>query len=266
MRRVVDIIKDPKRLKKIPEAINILFEKAEAAGKLPKVDGFLYDYYDDYPGLKELEDHFEAVQRECRALLKHHDQLPNVEALVGKYTKGSIHAAKWKSFMFKSGELLKENCALAPNTAALIKKIPGCYTAFFSILEPHQYIYPHWGYWKGYVRYHLGVVIPNNNEDEECWLRVNSDPALVGQRDMGPIDRGVKHYWKEGEGVIFDDTFLHDAKNDSDEIRVVLWLDLRRKMPLGLGLLNRALLDFTYKFVPSVTGIRQNAAVKLSTT
>jgi hypothetical protein len=48
------------------------------------------------------------------------------------------------------------------------------------------------------------------------------------------IDQGEKYYWHNGEGVIFDDAYLHDAKNDSDEVRVVMWIDVRRKMPWWL--------------------------------
>jgi aspartyl/asparaginyl beta-hydroxylase (cupin superfamily) len=48
------------------------------------------------------------------------------------------------------------------------------------------------------------------------------------------IDQGEKYYWHNGEGVIFDDAYLHDVKNDSDEVRVVMWIDVRRKMPWWL--------------------------------
>ena len=49
----------------------------------------------------------------------------------------------------------------------------------------------------------------------------------------------MKHYWREGEGVLFDDTFLHDAKNESDEVRVVLYLELLRRMPTPLDAASR---------------------------
>jgi aspartyl/asparaginyl beta-hydroxylase (cupin superfamily) len=61
---------------------------------------------------------------------------------------------------------------------------------------------------------------------------------------------------------MFDDTFLHDAKNDSDEVRVVLWLDIRRKMPLYLGALNTVLLEIAHR-APSVAAVRKNAVVRL---
>ena len=50
------------------------------------------------------------------------------------------------------GQFIPENEARAPKTAALIRQIPDVYNAFFSVLEPHQHIDPHWGHYKGYVR------------------------------------------------------------------------------------------------------------------
>lgn len=168
--------------------------------------------------------------------------------------------------MFKSGGFIPENCAMAPQTAALIASIPNVYNAFFSVLDPQQYITPHFGYWKGFVRYHLGIVIPNNNEDQCCWLRVN--PSIqddhnnrVGhKRQRELIEDGEKYYWQEGKGVIFDDFNLHDAANDSDQIRVVLWIDIARKMPWYLHVLNKLLLAVAY-MESSVRRIRSDAKV-----
>ena len=77
-----------------------------------------------------------------------------------------------------------------------------------------------------------------------------------------PIERGEKYYWHNGRGVVFDDTNLHDAKNDSDETRVVLWLDVIRKLPAPLALYNRALLSAIYH-EPSIKRFRENAVVRL---
>jgi aspartyl/asparaginyl beta-hydroxylase (cupin superfamily) len=62
--------------------------------------------------------------------------------------------------------------------------------------------------------------------------------------------------------VIFDDTNLHDAANESDEVRVVLWLDVARKLPRALDVYNRALLKAVY-YEPSVRRFRENAVVQL---
>jgi aspartate beta-hydroxylase len=52
---------------------------------------------------------------------------------------------------------------------------------------------------------HLPLIVPEN-----CTYRV-----------------GFEHRtWKEGELLIFDDTIEHMARNDSDELRVVLIFDV----------------------------------------
>ena len=61
---------------------------------------------------------------------------------------------------------------------------------------------------------------------------------------------------------MFDDTNLHDAANESDEVRVVLWLDVARKLPRTLALYNRALLEAVY-YEPSVRRFRENAVVRM---
>jgi len=37
---------------------------------------------------------------------------------------------------------------------------------------------------------------------------------------------GMTVEWRVGEGFVFDDTIEHEAWNDSDELRVVLIIDL----------------------------------------
>jgi beta-hydroxylase len=248
--------------KRVKKAFNGIYARCEEEGLLPRLPAFTEDYLDDYPELRALEAGYADVRSECEHLLRHRARITDMSKLGGQYTERGIHTIKWKAFMLKSGTFIPENCALAPKTAALLQPMSSVYNAFFSILEPHQYVTPHWGYYKGFVRYHLGVVIPGDNADRKCWLRVNTDRADNAQRDKALIERGPKHHWRNGRGVIFDDTNLHDAANESDEVRVVLWLDLARRMPRALSLFNRACLRAVY-LEPSVRRFRENAVVHL---
>jgi len=189
------------------------------------------------------------------------DWITDISALGGSYTREGIHTIRWKAFMLKAGSFIEPNCALAPKTAALLRSTPSVYNAFFSILEPHQYVKPHWGYFKGFVRYHLGVVIPGDNAERQCWLRVNTDPDDNARREKPLVERGETYHWRNGQGV-FDDTNLHDAANESDEVRVVLWLDVFRKLPRPLAAGTRRLLAAAYH-LPSIRRIRENAIVRL---
>ena len=188
--------------------------------------------------------------------------MTDVQNLGAGYTNGGIHTADWKAFMFKSGDFLDGELYLrAPKTAALLRNIPKHgYWPFSPSLIRNQYITPHWGYYKGFLRYHLGVLIPNNNEDHKCWIRVNDDPWDNKHQDESLIEKGEKYYWKNGEGIVFDDNFLHDARNESDEVRVVLWLDMRRKMPIYGQLFNRFIIWLVMRD-SSVEKIRRNATL-----
>jgi ornithine lipid ester-linked acyl 2-hydroxylase len=247
--------------KRVKKAVNRVYARCEDAGLLARLPAF-DERYDDYAELRRVEAGYADIRRECEELLRFRDRLTDMKALGGDYTSGGIHTIRWKAFMLKSGSFLAENCAHAPKTTEILRGLPNVYNAFFSILDPHQYVSPHWGYYKGFVRYHLGVVIPDDNEAQRCWLRVNADPADNAQRDKGLIERGPKYYWRNGRGVMFDDTNLHDAANESDQVRVVLWLDVARKLPRMLAAYNRALLSVMY-YEPSIRRFRENGVVRL---
>ena len=247
--------------KRVKHALNHVFARYEQAGLLPRLPAF-DERYDAYPDLRAFEAGYADIRAECEQILRFRDQITDIKALGGDYTAGGIHTIRWKAFMLKSGCFVESNCAMAPKTTAVLRRTPSVYNAFFSILEPRQYVTPHWGYYKGFVRYHLGVVIPGDNADQRCWLRVNEDPGDNTRKDKQLIERGTKYYWRNGRGVVFDDTNLHDAMNDSDEIRVVLWLDVARKLPRGLALYNRALLSALY-YEPSIRRFRENSVVRL---
>lgn len=235
-----------------------LFVRAEKRGVIRKLPAFERDL-SEYPELSILPQNYPVIRAECEQLVRGPLRIPGMEELTS-YTSGGIHKIAWKSFMFKSGTFIEENCALAPKTATLLRGIPGVYTAFFSVLEPGQHIKAHWGYWKGFVRYHLGVLIPGNNRDGKCWIRINPE-AQSRSGECEAIAQGEKYHWRDGEAVLFDDTFLHDAANETDSVRVVLFLDVARKMPWPLALLNRLFLWITHQD-KSVREIRANAKIR----
>lgn len=261
LKRRLDALTDKQKKALVKKSANGVFVWLEERGLLRRTPAFDRDYLRDYPNLRILEENYPIIRDECLALLRDKDRLVDMKTMGGTYTQAGIHTIRWKTFMFKSGEFVEGNCRLAPRTTALLRQIPEVFTAFFSVLEPHQRIAPHWGYYKGFVRYHLGVVIPNDNANDECFLRVNSNLEDNAKRDNALVEKGEVYHWKNGAGIVFDDNYLHDAGNDSDQIRVVLWLDVRRKMPLPLDLLNRLCLAVA-KRDKSTKRIRQNALVE----
>jgi beta-hydroxylase len=89
----------------------------------------------------------------------------------------------------------------------LIQSIPEVITSEFSFLKPKSKILAHKGFSKMILRAHLPLIVPKG---DTCAIRVGDET----------------HIWKEGELVIFDDSFDHEAWNDSDDFRVILMIDI----------------------------------------
>ncbi|WP_421872878.1 aspartyl/asparaginyl beta-hydroxylase domain-containing protein [Marinoscillum sp.] len=237
--------------------LNSFFRWLESKKVIKRSPSLTKDYLKDYPKLSLLEENFEVIRDECISLLTNKDKITDMKDLLGDHTSSSVHTVKWKTFMIKSGTLLKENCVHCPETAKLIDQVPKVRTAFFSILDPNQYITPHEGYYDGYMRYHLGIIVPNNNANGECWIRVAN--SVIDKSKMDELSE--TYYWKNGEGILFNDNYTHDACNNSDQIRVVLFMDMERKLPVPFSWLNTLILNIAYR-TESVKKVRKNTTVK----
>lgn len=86
------------------------------------------------------------------------------------------------------------------------------FSAGFSILEPGTIIKPHVGYTSEVLRVHLGIQVPLG----DCALKVN----------------GITSNWQEGEILIFDDTLEHEAWNKTESSRIILLIDVYKKLIL----------------------------------
>ena len=176
-----------KKKKLFTKTINEVYTWFEDHGLMRRNPPYIRDYHREYPELKVLEDNHAVVQRECLELLNMKDRLTDVRALGAGYTEGGIHTAKWKAFMFKSGDFLEENCKLAPQTAELIRQASPAFTPRSFRCSIRIRKSPRTGVTtKGFLRYHLGVRIPYNNENKQCWLRVNGDRAQNALLDKEP--------------------------------------------------------------------------------
>lgn len=148
------------------------------------------------------------------------------------------HSKRWSSyFLWLNGQPQPKHIQRCPETAKALAEIGMadinglCPNAMFSALSPHTHIPPHHGETNARLVVHLPLVVP-----EHCSYRV-----------------GFEHRkWKVGEVLIFDDSIEHEARNDSDELRVVLIFDIwnpllslaERDMVRELSLASR---EFKYK-------------------
>lgn len=118
----------------------------------------------------------------------------------------------WKRFYLKwYGEPLASAEALCPNTVALLNSMPKVKAAMFALLPPGSKLNPHRDPFAGSLRYHLGLVTPNS---DECRIFID----------------GHMHSWRDGEDVVFDETYVHWAENRTDQTRVILFADVERPL------------------------------------
>lgn len=179
---------------------------------------------ESFPWVASVEAGTAAIRAELDALLAHRDKIPNFQD-ISEDQNVLTEGDRWKTFfLYAYGHKAEQNCARCPETARLLCAIPGMKTAMFSILAPKKHVPEHRGPYKGVLRYHLGLIIPEPKTS--CRIRVGSEVRT----------------WEEGKSLIFDDSHLHEVWNDSDFWRVVLFVDFLRPLPFPLSLLNRAMV------------------------
>ena len=176
------------------------------------------------PELLELDRNFQVIREELMAILPEKRAIPRYHELDQMQYNISARVdpdKDWKVYPLNlMGVKPEAFCGRCPRTTALLEGIPGLFEAFFSILEGGKSIPAHEGPYRGYLRYHLGLLVPENN------------PPSIRLKDQ-------VYTWKEGESVLFDDSWEHEVYNQCAEDRAVLIVDIRRPMPLPFDAVNR---------------------------
>ena len=161
---------------------------------------------------KILKSNFDNIQKEAIKVYNNKNILINFKELHEKIGKGiDEEPNKWKVFPIKFyGKINELALKLCPETCKTILKCEDIQIALFSILEPGKYIAPHKGPSTLFLRYQLGIKIPNDKDN--CYIKVNNK----------------KYTWNEGESIVFDDTYIHEVVNNTNEARIVLFVDIKR--------------------------------------
>jgi beta-hydroxylase len=184
-----------------------------------------------FPWVAELESNWTTIRGELAQLMMRRD------ALIGRADRSSPTIAEdrgWTTFVLASYFHRHErNIEQCPETWRLVQRVPGLVSAMFSVLEPGQRLPAHSGPYNGLLRLHLGLIVPEPRE------------AVAIRID------GAVHHWEEGRALVFDDTYEHEARNESAHTRVVLFIDFEKPLKFPARLVNRALLR-SYFFRPFV--------------
>ena len=179
-----------------------------------------------YPALDQVTRAYPTIQKEFDKLIREWNELPQYhEVDPGERNISATTPRRWNVFMLEvMGHRPAQNRACCPETCRALEQVPNMIQAFFSILDPGKSVPEHEGPYLGYLRYHLGVRVPAQNP-----------PKLVVNRQ--------DYVWREGEAVLFDDSWPHSVVNTSKELRAVLIVDVRRPMPFFADLCNRFITD-----------------------
>ncbi len=207
----------------IPELAHRTFGRFSTVPTDPFLDPTLFGW------TPLLEEHYPAIRAEAEQVLQVRDALPNFQDIAPDDIQLSDDD-QWKTFWFVGYNVWDDpNCLRCPRTAAVLRAIPGLTTAFFSILGPGKSLPPHYGPYRGVLRHHLALIVPEPRE--QCWMEVGGE---------------VRH-WEEGKSMVFDDTYLHSAHNRTDSERVVLFLDVKRPLQPPVHAINDALIKAVEK-------------------
>ncbi len=177
-----------------------------------------------FPWVKTLEDNWRTIRAELEEVLKVREHVPAFHQLSpdqARISKGD----NWKTYvLFGFQHRAERNCKLCPETARILETIPKLQNAWFSILAPGYHIPPHRGVTKMLIRCHLGLIVPQQRD--RCLIRVGDQYSP----------------WEEGKCIVFDDTYDHEVWNNTEQERVVLFLDIERPLRLPGRLLGKLLL------------------------
>jgi aspartate beta-hydroxylase len=164
--------------------------------------------------IPEYEQRYDEIKRELQLLLPsaRAERVFDSEALEAENLRGHDATPNWTGhYFYRHGERRENNCEACPVTAAALDAIDLIRIrdhgpeVLYSVFAPGTHLLPHRGVTNARAVSHLPLIVP-----PDCALRVG----------------GEERQWREGQTLIFDDTYEHEAWNRSPQMRVVLIADV----------------------------------------
>jgi beta-hydroxylase len=196
---------------------------------MSRVRNSRYISKDDFPELQTIRDNWETIREEARTL---HETGQVIERSHAKddLAFNSFFMRGWKRFYLKWYQDPPESARrLCPKTVKIVESVPSINGAMFAMLPAGAELGKHRDPYAGSLRYHLGLVTPNS---DNCYIVVDNE----------------RYSWRDGEDVLFDETYMHFAKNETDKDRIIFFADIARPMrgPIS-GWVNRQMCRFIGK-------------------
>jgi ornithine lipid ester-linked acyl 2-hydroxylase len=209
----------------LAERLNLRFSKV---GNPPVYDKAVF------PWVAEIEREWPLIRAELERVLERQAELPAFQSIAAD-VRTITQDEHWKTFFLVGfGVKSERNIARCPQTWRIVQKIPGLKTAMFSIFEPGKHLPAHRGPYNGVLRLHLALIVPPHAPHE---LAIRVDDRIC--------------HWREGEALVFDDAYEHEAWNHTDETRVVLFVDFVKPLRFPASLINWLLMNLA-AFTPFI--------------
>ncbi len=194
-----------------------------------------------FPGAGRLAGAWRDIGRaEALAIAASVENVPRFHEIMEAQAEISANDGRdWRMHILKAyGAEIPTNMARCPTLAARIATMPEVLSASISFLAPRKHIPPHRGPFRGILRFYLVLAMPR---------LADGRPAALLKVDH------AEFRLQEGEYLLWDDTYVHEVLNESDEMRIVLLLDVwRPDMPMDMRFLSRLLI----RLVRTVIAVR----------
>ena len=218
----------------------LLYMFTQARARQPIID------LDNFHELDEIQKNWETIREDVINLHRHHyfEQTKQSESQAS-YDIGfrTFFKYGWSKFYLKWYGYTHDSAKkLCPNTVRILEKIPSVNDAMFTILPPNGQLTRHLDPIACSLRYHLGLDTPNS---DDCFINIDE----------------VTYSWRNGKALLFDETYPHYARNDSDQPRLILMCDVERPMNFigrGINLFFKGLMRMTV--VPNIEGDKRGVA------
>ncbi len=193
----------------------------------------------DWPWIKDVEARTPAIRAELEAYAAA-AALPLVAEVSGfdPDSEGSresvpVGRGAWRTvILFANGKWIDATARHFPVTRACFADLHPKANVGFSALDPNSHIEAHVGPNRGALRFPLPIIVPGRPGD--CRIRIGDEMV----------------HWREGEAIVFDLKTNHEAWNESDQLRVLLMVEILQPLPRPLSWVNR-LAQYSYRWHPS---------------
>jgi beta-hydroxylase len=183
--------------------LNVIFYIFSAVPRTPFID---LKYF---PELEVIKKNWETISLEAinlfeRQLITSDSERHDDAGFHTFFKKG------WRRFYIKwYGDYHESAKLLCPQTISILENVKNLNAAMFAVIPPGGKLNKHRDPYSGSLRYHLGLSTPNS---DDCFICVDN----------------AQYSWRDGEGIVFDETYVHWVENNSNKHRLILFCDIER--------------------------------------